>query len=89
VTVGLRNITGAVVGPLATIYGITSTASGNGDAGADPNKLVAIIDVVDNVNPALANIEFFLALKTAGFREVLRGVSFTPGTKLSADDDRR
>ncbi len=89
VTDGIRNITGAVVGPIATIYGITSTASGNGDPGADPNKLVAIVDIIDNVNPVLANIEFFVTLKTAGFREVLRGVSFTPGSKLRADDDDR
>ena len=40
-TDGLRNITGQVNGDgTATIWGITSTVSGNGDQGADPNKLV-------------------------------------------------
>ena len=44
-TDGLRNITGIVNGDgTATIYAITSTVSGNGDQGADPNKLVAITD---------------------------------------------
>ena len=44
-TDGLRNITGVVLrNRTATIYGITSTVSGNGDQGADPNRLVAITD---------------------------------------------
>lgn len=44
-TDGLRNITGRVNrdGTL-TVWGITSTVSGSGDNGADPNKLVAITD---------------------------------------------
>ena len=38
---GLRNITGVVnKDGTATIYAITSTVSGNGDQGADPNQLV-------------------------------------------------
>lgn len=42
-TDGLRNITGIVnANGTATIYAITSTISGSGDQGADPNKLVAI-----------------------------------------------
>ena len=44
-TDGLRNITGRVNRDgTATIWGITSTVSGSGDQGADPNKLVAITD---------------------------------------------
>src|SRR5262249_10566604 len=40
-TDGLRNLTGVVNGDgTATRYAITSTVSGNGDQGADPNKLV-------------------------------------------------
>ncbi len=44
-TDGLRNITGRVnPNGTVTIWGITSTVSGSGDQGADPNKLVAITD---------------------------------------------
>ena len=44
-TDGLRNITGRVNdNGTVTIWGITSTVSGNGDQGADPNKLVKITD---------------------------------------------
>ena len=81
VTDGLRNITGRVNGEgTVTIWGITSTASGNGDPGADPNKLVAITDILGNQNAVLAKFEPFFTLRTAGFGEVLRGVSFTPGS---------
>ena len=44
-TDGLRNITGRVNRDgTVTIWAITSTVSGGGDQGADPNKLVAITD---------------------------------------------
>ena len=80
-TDGLRNITGRVNGDgTVTIWGITSTVSASGDQGADPNKLVVITDVLDNLDPGLAAYEPFTTLMTAGFGEVLRGVSFTPGT---------
>jgi len=76
---GLRNITGVVNGDgTATIYGITSTVSGNGDQGADPNQLVAITDNLSATT--LPTGESFSSLLTAGFAEVLRGVSFTPGS---------
>jgi len=75
---GLRNITGLSFGGLATIWGITSTVSGNGDQGADPNQLVVIFDWLDNTSPTVAAEESFIPLRTAGFGEVLRGVSFTP-----------
>ncbi|HEY7336801.1 MAG TPA: hypothetical protein VH639_18040 [Bryobacteraceae bacterium] len=80
-TDGLRNITGIVNDDgTATIYAITSTISGNGDQGADPNKLVAITDTLSAVGPSAPSGERFNTIKTAGFGEVLRGVSFTPGT---------
>jgi hypothetical protein len=80
-TDGLRNITGVVNGDgTATIYAITSTISGNGDQGADPNKLVAITDTLSAGGPVPPSGESFSTIKTAGFGEVLRGVSFTPGT---------
>ena len=57
--------------------------SGNGDQGADPNKLLAITD--DLAAISLPAGESFNTLRTARFTEVLRGVSFTPGTDV---DDR-
>jgi hypothetical protein len=44
---------------------------------------VVITDRLDNTDPTVAAKEKFFTLRTAGFGEVLRGVSFTPGT----DDD--
>ncbi|MBV8902945.1 MAG: hypothetical protein JOZ22_04850 [Acidobacteriia bacterium] len=80
-TDGLRNITGRVnADGTVTIWAITSTVSASGDQGADPNKLVAITDVLANTDPTVAATEKFVTLRTAQFGEVLRGVSFTPGT---------
>ena len=80
-TDGLRNITG-LVGPdgLVAIWGITSTISGNGDIGADPNRLFVAVDVIGNTNATLGASLPFFEVKDAHFGEVLRGVSFTPGT---------
>ena len=78
-TDGLRNITGRVNRDgTVTIWAITSTVSGSGDQGADPNKLVEITDPLAATAPAAG--ESFRTVRTAGFGEVLRGVSFTPGT---------
>lgn len=80
-TDGLRNITGRNNGDgTVTIWAITSTVSASGDQGADPNKLVAITDVLANTDPELASYEPFATIMSAGYGEVLRGVSFTPGT---------
>jgi hypothetical protein len=85
---GLRNITGRVNDDgTATIWAITSTVSGNGDTGADPNKLVAVTDSLKNTSATVAAHEQFHTVREAGFAEVLRGVSFTPGTELARDDD--
>ena len=76
-TDGLRNITGIVNGDgTATIYAITSTVSGNGDRGADPNKLVMITDDISATS--LPGAESFTTIDSAGFGGVLRGVSWTP-----------
>src|SRR5262252_8302386 len=76
-TDGLRNITGRVNGDgTVTIFGITSTVSASGDQGADPNRLVAITDLLSATS--LPGSESFTTLETAGFGEVLRGVSFAP-----------
>jgi hypothetical protein len=87
-TDGLRNITGKVNDDgTVTIWAITSTVSGAGDQGADPNKLVAITDQVSNTTAAGAANEKFITLRTARFAEVLRGISFTPGTEARDHDD--
>jgi hypothetical protein len=79
-TDGLRNITGRVNRDgSVTIWAITSTVSGGGDQGADPNKLVEITDPLSATAPAAG--ESFRTLRTAAFAEVLRGVSFTPGSR--------
>lgn len=78
-TDGLRNITGKVNSDgTVTIYGITSTVSLNGDQGADPNKLLAITDVLSNLTASGAASEQFITLDTAGYGEVLRGIAFAP-----------
>jgi hypothetical protein len=79
-TDGLRNITGRVNrNGTVTIWAITSTVSGSGDQGADPNKLVTITDELGASFPAAG--EGFRTVRAAGFGEVLRGVSFTPGSR--------
>lgn len=86
-TDGLRHIIGTVAnggahGTYATIWATSSTVSGSGDQGADPNKLFVI---VDNVNATtLPAGESFTTLRTAANQEVLRGVSFTPGTAVTS-----
>ncbi len=78
-TGGLRNIDGRVnPDGTATIWAITSTVSGDGDQGADPNKLVSITDPLGA--STLPASESFTTVRSAGSGEVLRGVSFTPGT---------
>ena len=76
---GLRNITGIVNSDgTATIYAITSTISGSGDQGADPNQLVQINDNLSATT--LPTSETFTVFKSAAYGEVLRGVSWAPGS---------
>ena len=75
-TDGLRTIAGRVNrNGTVTIWAVTSTVSGGGDQGADPNKLVTVTDSL----PATSSAgESFRTVEGAGFGQVLRGVSFTP-----------
>ncbi|RUL66852.1 hypothetical protein EKH79_02220 [Dyella dinghuensis] len=83
-TDGLRQLTGRVdADGKVTIWAVTSTISGGGDTGADPNRLVAIRDTLSNTTAAGAAKEQFVTLRSAKFAEVLRGVSFTPGSNTS------
>jgi hypothetical protein len=76
-TDGLRNITGRVnPNGTVTIWAVTSTVSGGGDQGADPNKLVQITDHLNATTPSAK--ESFQTVRTSGFGEVIRGISFTP-----------
>jgi hypothetical protein len=85
-TDGLRNLIGHVNRDgTVTIWAITSTVSGSGDQGADPNRLVTITD--DPAATTLPTGESFTTVRTAQFGEVLRGVSFTPGTGARHHDD--
>ena len=84
-TDGLRNITGQVnPNGTVTVWAVTSTLSASGDQGADPNKLVSITDVLANTDPTVAASETFTDVRDAQYGEVLRGVSFTPGTVTPA-----
>ena len=78
-TDGLRNITGRV-NPDGTvsIWAVTSTVSGGGDEGADPNQLVSITDKVSATT--LPSKESFHTVVAPADKTVVRGVSFTPGT---------
>ncbi|HEX4256489.1 MAG TPA: hypothetical protein VH089_15445 [Streptosporangiaceae bacterium] len=79
-TDGLRNITGRVNRDgTVTVYAVTSTVSGGGDQGADPNKLVTVTDRA--AATAAAAGETFHTVRAAGSGQVLRGVSVTPGTR--------
>jgi hypothetical protein len=81
-TDGLRNLTGRVnTNGTVSIWAITSTVSGGGDQGADPNRLVTITDKI--AATTLPANESFSTVRTAKSGEVLRGISFTPGTGLS------
>jgi hypothetical protein len=79
-TDGLRNITGKVnPNGTVTIWAVTSTVSGGGDQGADPNKLVSVTDTLGVT--ALPASESFSTVVPAAYDQVVRGVSFTPGTR--------
>jgi hypothetical protein len=87
-TDGLRNITGRLNHDgTVTIWAITSTVSGGGDTGADPNNLVAITDRLSSTDASTAAKESFVTVRRSGFAEVLRGVSFTPGAWNDDDHD--
>jgi hypothetical protein len=78
-TDGLRNITGRVnPNGTATIWAVTSTVSGSGDQGADPNELVSVTDDLAATSPQRG--ESFRVLAGPTYATVFRGVSFTPGT---------
>jgi hypothetical protein len=75
-TDGLRNISGHVNGDgTVTIYAATSTVSGSGDQGADPNRIVAITDTIDANG---AGNEQFTTIAGPRNRVAYRGVAVVP-----------
>jgi hypothetical protein len=79
-TDGLRNLTGRVQGNTVTIWAVTSTVSGSGDQGADPNQVVTITDSLKNTDPKVAVTESFSPVFGPVFAQVYRGISGTPGS---------
>ncbi|HZQ84022.1 MAG TPA: hypothetical protein VFA83_04250 [Acidimicrobiales bacterium] len=80
-TDGLRNIAGRVNGDgTVTVWATTSTISGSGDQGADPNQLVAVTDTLSFATGAQAAAESFSTVLAPTDGVVYRGVSFTPNT---------
>ena len=78
-TDGLRNLTGQVNRDgTVSIWAVTSTVSGGGDEGADPNQLVEITDSLKATTAP--SQERFRTVVPALYDQVVRGVSFTPGT---------
>ena len=76
-TDGLRTLTGRVNRDgTVTVWAVTSTVSGGGDQGADPNKLVSITDPISATAPGSG--ELFRTVQGPAFGQVLRGVSFAP-----------
>jgi hypothetical protein len=79
-TDGLRNITGRVNHDgTATIWAITSTVSGSGDQGADPNQVVSITDDLAATTPGSERFQQVVAPR---YGQVLRGVALAPNGEL-------
>ena len=78
-TDGLRNLTGRInPNGSVTLYAVTSTVSGSGDQGADPNQLVAITDRPSATAPRA--FEHFRTVVAPKYGQVVRGVTLTPGS---------
>ncbi len=84
-TDGLRNLTG-VVNPdgTVTLYAVTSTVSGSGDQGTDPNQVVKITDNLANTDSTVASGEAFSVVEGAQTGTVYRGVAIVPEPASSA-----
>jgi hypothetical protein len=79
-TDGLRALTGKVNRDgTVSLWAVTSTVSGSGDQGADPNKVVEITDSLGATSQPAG--ETFHAVRTAVSGELYRGVSFAPGIR--------
>ncbi len=86
-TDGLRNITGRINHDgTVTIWAVTSTVSGSGDQGADPNHLVKVTDKLkatsltngDGDHDKDDSLDQFEVIRSAKSGEVLRGITNAP-----------
>ena len=76
-TVGLRGLTGRVNGDgTVTLWATTSTSSASGDNGADPNKVVEIVDQIAATQLSQAGNESFKTVVGPFYGTVFRGVGF-------------
>ena len=86
-TDGLRNLTGRVnTNGTVTLWASTSTVSGSGDQGADPNRLVQITDSLAATSPSQVTHEQFHTLLRATYGVIVRGVAMTPGSLPTNSD---
>jgi hypothetical protein len=80
-TDGLRNLTGRVnPNGTVTLWASTSTVSGGGDQGADPNELVSVTDTLADTTASQSSGETFSTVVPAEYGQVVRGVSFAPAS---------
>jgi hypothetical protein len=87
-TSGLRNLTGVVnENGTVTLWATTSTTSASGDNGADPNKVVKIVDdlAATTLTGKVAQ-ESFRTIAGPTYGAVYRGVAYVPQGD-SGDDD--
>jgi hypothetical protein len=83
-TDGLPNLTGQVHRDgSVTLWAATSTVSGSGDQGADPNQLVEITDQLGATSPSQVGHESFRTVMPPTYGQVVRGVAMTPSTPLT------
>jgi hypothetical protein len=75
------NITGRVNRDgTVTVWAVTSTVSGSGDQGADPNQVVSITDDPTATSPGSERFEQVIAPR---YGRVLRGVTLAPHGELT------
>jgi hypothetical protein len=89
-TIGLRNLTGKVSEDgTVTLWATTSTSSASGDNGADPNKVVRIVDDLA-ATTLTGNVaqETFKTIAGPTYGTVYRGVAYVAGEGCDEDGDR-
>ena len=78
-TSGLRNLTGTVNDDgTVTLWATTSTTSASTDNGADPNKVVQIVDKLSATTAASVADETFRTVAGPTYGTVYRGVAYVP-----------
>lgn len=90
-TSGLRNLTGAVnPDGTVTLWATTATTSASTDNGADPNKVVQIVDKLSatTLTGSVAN-ETFHTVAGPTYGTVYRGVAYVPSDNRDCDDDHQ